>query len=146
MSFDKPAALRDATRKICKEYVEAKAGSPTPPTTPGQLSPASRTCVDQSLSVDVTNSLTSPSMSFSQDRRNVLNGLLQIADETDNDSSCSGSPVASNVTSNGMVTAEEVMGDIMLREPGMHTPTGKVINRRASRDCGYYGSLKKVCS
>eukprot|EP00794_Sanderia_malayensis_P006222 gene6222-6938_t len=147
MSFEKPAALREmTTRKLRRDYSETKAGSPTPPTTPGQLSPASRTyAADQSLSIDVTSSVTSPagSLHAAPDRRNVLNGLLQIAEQSDNDSTCSSSPLAGYVTSNGMSTAEEIMGDIMTRDSTVRAPVGKLISRRASRDCGYYGSLKK---
>ncbi|XP_065066638.1 uncharacterized protein LOC135692444 [Rhopilema esculentum] len=42
-----------------------------------------------------------------------------------------------------MVTSEEVMGEMVLREGAPHTPTGKVPQRRLSNDCRYFGSLKK---
>ena len=139
-------SLKESTRRLRKDYVEARAGSPTPPSTPGQLSPESRSCGEQSLSVDITHSLASPSGQYFsvQDRRSVLNGLLQIAEQTDNQSSCSGSPLSTTVTSNGMVTCEEVMGDMVERDRGLHTPSGKVVSRSNSKESAYYGSLKKV--
>ncbi len=74
----------------------------------------------------------------------MLNGLLQIADQADNESTCSGSPLSAVATSNGMATSEEIMGDMLVRDGRVHTPSGRVVNRRLSKDCGYFGSLKKV--
>ena len=74
----------------------------------------------------------------------MLNGLLQIADENDENNSCAGSPHSMTVTSNGLVTSEEVMGDIVALVGVQHAPAGRIASRRPSRECSYFGSLKKV--
>ena len=137
--------FRDVARKSRREYLDAVAGSPTPPSTPGQLSPAA-SHQQNNLSVETSNHLLSPTGTYLSvhERRTVLNGLLQIADPNDDQSNCSGSPQHTVITSNGVVTSEEVMGEMVLRESAPHTPTGRVPQRRLSNDCRYFGSLKKV--
>ena len=75
----------------------------------------------------------------------MLNGLLQIAEHNEGSLLCAGSPRNSMATSNGVATAEEVMGEMMSRENAALTPTGNLPTRRATKECRYFGSLKKVC-
>ena len=146
VAIDKIApSLKDPSRRQKRDYIEAVAGSPTPPSTPGQLSPPV-TQANNTLSVDTSSNLASPSghcLSV-QDKRNVLNGLLQIAGHSDGGLVLAGGPRDAVTTSNGLVTAEEVMGEMMTRENAALTPTGKSPTRRSTGDCKYFGSLKKV--
>jgi len=145
VAIDKIApSLKDPSRRQKRDYIETVAGSPTPPSTPGQLSPPVPQA-NSTLSVDTSSNLASPSghcLSV-QDKRSVLNGLLQIAGHSDGGFVFAGSPRDSVTTSNGMVTAEEVMGEMMTRENATLTPTGKSPTKRSTGDCKYFGSLKK---
>ena len=58
---------------------------------------------------------------------------------------CSLGPHNSVITSNGVVTAEEVMGEVVARESVALTPTGDRPTRKITKECRYFGSLKKVC-
>ena len=147
-------------KKIRRDYVETVAGSPTPPSTPGQLSPAIRSANNvtethqTALSIDVTaHSVPYPnnapqhlSVNGALDKR--LNGLLQIADQADSVSSSSGSPHPYYTVSSGMATSEEVIGDLMSRDgylPAPEPDLSSVIARmRSEKRCRYFGSLKKV--
>ena len=144
MAIDKIVPnLKDQARRQKRDYLETVTGSPTPPSTPGQLSP-SVSQANSILSVDTSSNHVSPSGLSMQDKRSMLNGLLQIANHNDGSLVCADSPHDSVTTSNGLVTAEEVMGEMMTRENTVLTPTGKLPTRRTMRECRYFGSLKKV--
>ena len=146
VAIDKFApTLKDQSRRPKRDYVETVAGSPTPPSTPGQLSP-SVSQASSVLSVDTSSNHASPSGNclLMQDKRSMLNGLLQIANPSEGSLVCAGSPHNSITTSNGLATAEEVMGEMMARDNAVLTPTGKLPTKRVTRECKYFGSLKKV--